>query len=252
MTRPPLAAILLASRVLLAQEFEIASVKPSTPEERSISMSTWPGGRITVTNFTLQQLIQHAYGVQRFQISAGPGWIDSDRYSIEARPPASSESSKFSPSNPKTPPPKEELLMLQALLADRFQLKVHRETKEGTILALVITSKGPKLQPPKNRDDRPLVMYGFDNDAKGARIYYVQGDNATMTLLAQRLADLMGRSVRDETGLAGNFDFKCSFEEDATKAGMVAAMQQLGLKLESRKGPIEMLVIDHAEKPSAN
>jgi uncharacterized protein (TIGR03435 family) len=95
-------------------------------------------------------------------------------------------------------------------------------------------------------------MYGFDNDAKGARIYYVQGDNATMTLLAQRLADLMGRSVRDETGLAGNFDFKCSFEEDATKAGMVAAMQQLGLKLESRKGPIEMLVIDHAEKPSAN
>jgi uncharacterized protein (TIGR03435 family) len=247
-----LVGTLLASAILLAQEFEVASVKPSTPQERSITLSTWPGGRITVTNFTLHQLIEKTYGVEKFQVSGGPAWIDVDRYSIEARPPASSELSKFSPTNPKTPPPQEELLMLQALLADRFQLKLHRETKEGTVLTLVITSKGPKLQPPKNRDDRPLVSSGFDNDVEGKRLYYLQGHNATMPLLAQRLAGLLGRPVHDDTGLAASFDFKFNFDEDETHATMVAAIQQLGLKLEAKKAPIETLVVDHAEKPSAN
>jgi len=91
--------------------------------------------------------------------------------------------------------------MLQSLLASRFQLKFHRETKDAAILVLVVTGKGPKLEPPKNRDDRPLVMVGFDGEVNGPRVYYIAGQNATMPLLAQRLAQMLRRPVRDETSL---------------------------------------------------
>jgi uncharacterized protein (TIGR03435 family) len=245
-------AILLIAGRMFAQEFEVASVKPSTPLERDITLATYPGGRIIVRNFTLKQLMKQAYGVERFQITGGPSWLDTDRYSIEAKPPASSESSRFSPASPKTPPPPEELRMLQSLLVARFQLKFHRETKDASILALVVTGKGPNLEPPKNRDDRPLVMSGFDGDINGPRLYYIAGQNATMPLLAQRLAQMLKRPVRDETALAGNFDFKFNYEQDETDSGLVTAIQKLGLKLESRKAPVEHLVVDHAEKPSAN
>lgn len=238
--------------LLSAQEFEVASVKPSTPQERDISMFTYPGGRITVRNFTLKQLIQVSYEVQNFQISGGPAWAGEAGFTMELKPPASSQSSRFSPSNPKNPPPKEELLMLQALLADRFQLKLHRETREGTVFALVSNGKGRKLQPPKSRDARPLVTMGFEADTDGRRLYFIAGLNATMALLAQRLAGLLRRPVDDETGIAGNFDFKFNYEEDGTDASLVTAMQQIGLKLESKKSSTEFLVIDRAEKPSAN
>jgi len=142
--------------------------------------------------------------------------------------------------------------MLQSLLATRFQLKFHRETKDASTLVLVVTGKRLKLGPPKNRDDRPLVMSGFDGDINGPRLYYLAGQNATMPLLAQRLAQMLRRPVRDETGLAGNFDFKFNYEQDETDSGLVTAIQKLGLKLESRKAPVEHLVVDHAEKPSAN
>jgi uncharacterized protein (TIGR03435 family) len=244
-------AVLFGAARLFAQEFEVASVKPSTPHERDITLATYPGGRITIRNFTLKQLMEQAYGVERFQITGGPSWLDPDRYSIEAKPPASSESRRFSPASPKTPPP-EELRMLQSLLATRFQLKFHRETKDASTLVLVVTGKRLKLGPPKNRDDRPLVMSGFDGDINGPRLYYLAGQNATMPLLAQRLAQMLRRPVRDETGLAGNFDFKFNYEQDETDSGLVTAIQKLGLKLESRKAPVEHLVVDHAEKPSAN
>jgi uncharacterized protein (TIGR03435 family) len=239
-------AILLVAGSVFGQEFEVASVKPSTPQERDISMFTYPGGRIIVRNFTLRQLIEHAYGVERVQVLGGPAWIDTDRYSIEAKPPASSESSRFSPASPKTAPPPEELLMLQSLLAARFQLKLHRETKDAGILALVVTGKGPKLETPKNRDDRPVVMMGVDGD------YYLAGQNATMALLAQRLSQILRRPVRDETNLAGNFDFKFNYDHEDNDASLLTAIQRLGLKLESRKGSVEHLVVDHAEKPTAN
>lgn len=190
----------LVASSLVAQEFEVASVKPSTPQERDISPATYPGGRITIGNFTLKQLIEHAYGVERFQIS---------------------ENSTA-------------------------------KRKEASILALVFTSKGPKLEAPKNRDDRPLVMLGFDGDISGPRLYYIAGQNATMPLLAQRLAQMLRKPVRDETRLSGNFDFKFNYDEDETNASLVAAIQQLGLKLESRKGPVEHLIVDHAEKPTPN
>lgn len=252
MSMPKFGLALFVSSIVIGQTFEVASVKPSTPQERDISLLTYPGGRITVRNFTLKQLIEQAYGVQRFQVS-GPAWIDVDRYSIEARPPAGSESSRFSPADPKTPPPKEELLMLRALLADRFQLKLHRATKEGAVYSLVAGNKGPNLQPAKNTKDRPWVGNGFESDPDGQRrIYYIAGQNASMPLLAERLGSFLRRPVNDDTRLTGSFDFKFTYEEDETFGSIVTAIQSLGLKLESRKGAVETLIVDHAEKPSAN
>jgi uncharacterized protein (TIGR03435 family) len=245
------AIVFLVASGLFGQEFEAASVKPSTPQERDISMFTYPGGRITVRNYTLKQLIQVAWEVQDFQITGGPGWIGQDRFSMELKPPPSSESSKFSPANPKNPPPKEEITMLQNLLADRFQLKLHRDSREGTIYVLVVSGKAQKLEPPKDPNDRPLVMLGF-NDGSGPRSYYLQGINATMKLLAARLAGFLRRPVDEQTGIQGNFDFKFSYEQDETNSALISAVRQIGLKLDARKGPMEILVIDRAEKPSAN
>ena len=249
----PIGAILLISFVLFGQEFEVASVKAANPND-PIDMVASQGGRLTITNFKLTQLIEKAYGVEDFQISGGPVWISQDRYSIIATPPDSSQSRKFSPVKRRDPPPQEELLMLQALLADRFHLKLHLETREGTVYGLVVSSKGPKLRPAKNPDDRPMVGSGFNGDHDSSTVtYYISGQNVSMPFLAAKLAVFVHRPVTDKTGLRGSFDFKLDYAEGNDDVFLFAALQkELGLKLESKKGPIEILVIDHAEKPSAN
>jgi uncharacterized protein (TIGR03435 family) len=114
---------------------ELASLKLSSPDEHVIGMFVYPGGRITVSNYTLRMLIHEAWQVEDFQIDGGPKWADQDRYSIVARPPADSKSSKVNPPNPKLPPPDEERMMLRALLAERFGLVVHEEERDGPVLA---------------------------------------------------------------------------------------------------------------------
>lgn len=246
-------AILVIFPALFLQEFEIASVKPANPSD-PIDMVVSQGGRLTITNFKLSQLIERAYGVEDFQIVGGPVWIRQDRYSIIATPPDSSQSRSFSPVRGRDLPPQEELLMLQALLADRFHLKLHRETKDGTVYALVVSSKGQKLHPAKNPDDRPLVGSGFNGDRDSPIVtYYISGQNVSMPFLAAKLAVFLHRPVTDRTGLTGSFDFKFDYAEGNDNVFLFAALQkELGLKLESKKGPIEILVIDHGEKPSAN
>jgi uncharacterized protein (TIGR03435 family) len=245
-----LAAIFLAGS-LFGQEFEVATVKSSNPRD-GVDMQVSPGGRLTITGFYLSQLIEKAYGVENYQISGGPVWASQDRFSIVATPRESSPLSKFSPAKRRDPPPPEELLMLQALLANRFHLKLHHETKEGAVYVLKVGAKGPRLQPPKNPENPPRVGVGFDSDGDGSRVYYLYGLNATAPVLVKQVARELRRPVTDETGLAANFDFKVNYDQDETGASLITAIQQLGLKLESRKGPIETLVIDHAEKPSAN
>jgi uncharacterized protein (TIGR03435 family) len=234
--------------------FEVASVKPANPQDRSIGMYALPGGRISITMLTLKQLIQEAYSVQPFQISGGPRWIGDDRYDIEAKPPADSLSSKLTTPNPKLPPPHEELLMLQSLL-DRFQLKVHTETKEGPVYELVVADKVPKLQEAKSADDFPVVAYGRTGVPELPD--FMRGTNASMQLFAARLARDFERPVLDKTGLKGSFDFVFKYaqdfsEPDAGPSLFRVIQEQLGLKLVPAKGPVEILVIDRAEKPSDN
>jgi uncharacterized protein (TIGR03435 family) len=262
MKTPALAALgvaVLAVPGLLAQPasglpaFEVASVKPSDPHQRFFEMLTWPGGRITVTMYTLKQLMEEAFSVQPFQISGGPHWIDEDRYDLEARPPASSKSSKANPPFSKLPPNDEQRQMLQTLLADRFQLKYHVETKEGLVYLLVKAKKELKLQSAKNKDDYPWA------GSAGGGVPFahgIRGENISMAQLATRLSGPLGHLVLDQTGIEGSFDFMVEYASDDPNSDVIASIltsiQALGLKLESSKGPVETIVIDHAEKPSAN
>jgi len=198
--------------------------------------------------------MEEAYSVQRFQIAGGPRWIGDDRYSIVAKPPASSKSSKSMPPYPKAPPNEEQLAMLQTLLVDRFHLQFHRETKEGPVFLLTAGNKELKLKPAKSADDYPWIgRVGGGGAVSGNGI---AGTNASMQLLAARLTGYLRRPVLDRTGLKGAFDFHFEYAPDDNQpdviASIFASIQGLGLKLEGAKGPVETLVIDHAEKPAEN
>jgi uncharacterized protein (TIGR03435 family) len=254
----PLAIGIVGSPATLAQSsaaggkrlgFEVASIKASKQGGRGRSLLTDPAGRFTTENATLRAIIVFAFGVRDFQISGGPSWLDSDRFDIVAKP-----------QNRSTPAQVPQ--MVQSLLVDRFKLKFHRETKEMPVFALVVGKNGPKLKPTKPEDDASRSNRGFQG-GRGE----LNALGADMAALATRLSAIVGRPVIDRTGLTGRFDFKLQWEPDTpvqmrSPDGPVAdsehgpsiftAVQQLGLKLENQKAPVEIMVIDSVEKPSAN
>ena len=238
-----------------APAFEVASVKPSNSPTRVFGIFTYPGGRVAGQNRTLQDLMEEAFSVLPFQIVGGANWVREEPYDFEAKPPASSPASRANPPYPKAPPSEEQRQMLQALLADRFHLEYHRETKEGPVYLLVKGNNKLKLQGSKNKDDFPWV-----GGNRGAAIYGdgVAGINVSMRLLAIRLSPYLGRPVLDQTGLEGSFDFKFEYplpsddQHPDVISSIITSIQGIGLKLQTAKGPVETIVIDHAEKPSAN
>jgi uncharacterized protein (TIGR03435 family) len=124
-----------ASGTLFAQPaFDVASVKPADPNGLVVDFRVYPGGRLHITNLSLDAIIQEAFAVKHYQLSGGPGWLKTDLFDIEAR-------AEGDPSRERM------MAMLQTLLAGRFQLKVHRETREGNVYALVVAKGGPKLTP---------------------------------------------------------------------------------------------------------
>jgi uncharacterized protein (TIGR03435 family) len=144
--------------------------------------------------------------------------------------------------------------MLCALLVDRFHLAVHAETKEGRVFALELGNKGPKLVDARDKDAYPVVSYGRTGAAE--RPDFIEGQNASMALFAERLSRELYCPVLDQTGLKGTFDFKFEYAADlsepAAGPSLFSAIQQLGLKLAPTRGPVLHLVIDHAERPSGN
>ena len=144
--------------------------------------------------------------------------------------------------------------MLRTLLADRFRLTVHEETKEGPVFALVLGGEGPKLTGAKDKNAFPVVAYGRTGIPE--RPDFLQGINASMERFAVRLAAFLDRPVLDQTGLKGTFDFRFeymrSLVESAGGPSLTSAIQDLGLKLVATKGPVVRLVIDQAVKPSEN
>ncbi len=234
------ASLILMSSAIFGQAtvqtpaFEVASIRPSDPGDVGNQAFSSPGGRFTAINDTLKSLIRFAYGLQDYQVSGASGWMDSAAYDIKAK----AENDTVSDFRP----------LLQALLADRFQLKFHRETKELPIYALMVGKTGPRLH----------AVNGA-GPGVGMRKGRFNGRGADMPTLASVLSGQLGRLVLDRTGVSGFYDFTLTFEPDdsrtADTAGpslFTALQEQLGLKLESQKGPVETLVIDHAEKPSAN
>lgn len=246
--------------------FEVASIRPSANYDGRIFIQIEPGGGLRTTGANLRYLLSLAYDVYAFRVSGGPGWIDSDRFDILAKPERvaasynTTEDSRNMTDSQRKTAQEQVRLRLQALLADRFQLVIHRETKEGAVYALVVGKNGAKLQ----------QADGKEEGRRGLRPERGQmtGNVASLEMLVTALSNQLGRPVLDRTGLKGNFDFKLEWTPDAAQAApgadapplpdpsgpslFTAIQEQLGLRLESQKGPVEMIVIDRVARPSEN
>lgn len=239
----------------VAPAFEVASVKPSAMNSRSIGMGffTYPGGRVVGSMVKLDYLIQIAFNLQPFQLEGGPGWIHTDRFDLEARPPAGSRSSRANPADSKLPPNEEQRAMLQALLEDRFQLRFHRETREGPVY--VMTRNGKPLGLRQAADPNAYPWVGSVAGAAIARDG-LKARNASMLLLTERIGVYLERPVIDRTELPGAYDFEFALPpgEPApdTVTDIIDSLRALGLKLDSAKAPVEKFLIDGASKPAAN
>lgn len=198
---------------------------------------------MVVTNQPLDILVREAYHVQPYQIVGAPTWFSTDRFDITAT--AAGD------------PSREQMMgMLRALLEDRFHVKVHRETREGKVYALVVAKSGSKLKEPVSSDPPGIRVHRLDPPERTSLTYVWVGSRVPVASLVERLSANLEAAVLDRTGIAGDHDFRLEFAPDdpaATGPSIFAATQeQLGLKLDITKGPIETLVIDHAEKPSGN
>jgi uncharacterized protein (TIGR03435 family) len=206
--------------------FDVASIKPGDPSFREIRLQVLPAG-VSGRNVTLKDCIQRAYGVQHFQISA-PGWESTERYMIEAR-----ASTRVSSEQLK--------LMLRALLADRFKLELHIEKKDLLVYAL-LPGRRPLLQESRPDEERTLRL---EKDALVAKCVSMPELAQELTLL--RPLNHLDHPVVDATEIEGTFNFTLG------NSDIVSALsQQLGLRLLLKKAPIDVLMVDHAERPSAN
>lgn len=239
-----------------AQSFEVVSIKPSDPASQGTRIGIAPGGIFQARGVTLKALIRQAYDVRDFQISGAPGWIDAERYDIEGKGngPEVSEADLIKMTDEQRNQFQQQMLgKLRALLADRFQLKIHQETKELPVYALVISKSGLKIV--KKADNfTPQSGLSLRRNAEGKT--ELKGTDAPMGFLTEELSKQVGRRVIDKTELKGNFDFQMTFAPDLADSDgpsiFTAVEQQLGLKLEPQRGPVELLVIDRVERPSAN
>jgi uncharacterized protein (TIGR03435 family) len=253
MTRALLTAVslLVALNGALAQPtpqaFEVVSIKQSTEPEGSSNWHSSPAGSLRMHNQTLKALIRIAYKVRDAQVSGGPKWLDSDRYHIDAKASGPASDSQL-------------MILLQSLLAERFKLALHREQKPLPGYALTVAKGGVKMQRAE------LGGPSRSNSNRG----HMTATGLSMERFAQTLWGMTGSPVSDETHLSGVFNFTLDWtrEEDrpiipgdtpapvaaadpSAPPNIFAALQdQLGLKLEPRKIPMEILIIDHAEKPA--
>jgi len=266
-------------------QYEVASIKLNKSGDGRVMIGMQPGGRFTASNVTVRMLIRNAYQLQDSQLVGGPDWLTTDHFDIAAK----AEDGAVSGPPPPLGQPGPIQLMLRSLLADRFKLVVHNEDKEMPIFALVLNRPDGKLGPQltKSAVDCAAIMgrgrgaaptpppppgqampcgirMGFGNMVVGA---------APMAQIAASLSQFAGRIVVDKTGLAGAYDMNLTWTPDnlpQRPAGapeplvngvpvdpngpslFTAVQEQLGLKLDSQRSPIKVLVIDRAEHPVEN
>jgi uncharacterized protein (TIGR03435 family) len=260
-----------------APGFEVASIKAhkSTGTMEMSRLFYTPSG-LTATNVTLQTLIRDVYRVQESQISGAPNWLNSEKYDVDARmeKSAADELRKLDPMQSLP----ERQRMLQALLADRLKLTLHRETKELPVYALAIAENGPKIQEAKPGDAYTNGIQGPDGRPGGPGNIrmgrgMLTGQALSMADFVRALSEQLGRPVLDKTGLTGKYDLALQWTPSEGELPMLsrtegtpsapnfappgsaiftAIQDQLGLELESQDSPVETLVIDHVEKPSEN
>jgi uncharacterized protein (TIGR03435 family) len=229
--------------------FEVVSIKPSDPNDGVRGFQT-RGRRIRAVNETMNDLISFSYGIHVRQIAGGPPWFATDRYFIEGVPDTEGQ-----------PNLKQFRSMVQKLLADRFNLKVHNEQRELSVYALTVGKGGPKMTKSLGNPDGPP-------DDQFSRSAWLRETNTTMAEFAKGLQFVLDKPVVDHTGLVGRWDFRVQWTPDESQfGGMVpppsgnpnappglftAIQEQIGLKLELVKEPADVLVVDHVERPSPN
>ncbi|MBI4906421.1 MAG: TIGR03435 family protein [Acidobacteria bacterium] len=255
-----LAAFIACAALAPAQKtFDVASIKPNASNDNRVMIRVEPGGNFSASGVTLKMLIGQAFGVRDHQIVNAPGWAAAERYDIRAK----------AEGLPDRVPPEVLRPMIRALLEDRFQLKTHTDTKELPVYALVVGKNGPKLKKSEGGEQRQMVRMGRGQ---------INASSVSMAQLAQQLAQALGRSVIDKTELQGSYEVTLEWTPEAGHGGggpfgggapppnpdavagaggsgptiFTAVQEQLGLRLESSKGPVEILVIDNAAKPSEN
>jgi uncharacterized protein (TIGR03435 family) len=219
-------------------KFEVAAIKHSEADDSS-SSSHFRNGRISIDNMSLKQIVMSAYNVQAFQLN-GPSWIETERYNIDAKAETKVEDKQLRE-------------MMQSMLADRFKLALHHEEKQWPGYAMVVAKSGLKIKPTEGE--------GSGMNTNNTKL---TAKHANMKRLADWASRVLGQPVNDETGINDSFDFTLEFarerrrDADADSGAstlpsiFTAFTEQLGLKLESRKIPIDILIIDHIEKPTEN
>lgn len=263
LTAAVLCALTLAGAAQQAPRFEVASVKPTLGSSGAYTWWLQPSGRVVATNSSLRQLIVNAYDVTHDRLLGGPDWIGSDRFDVLASAPAGTSESTM-------------LTMLQTLLADRFKLVLRKEARERAVYSLVIAQNDGRsdkaLLPVDCKTDSKAVVRKGDAPAcswlligkAGTGMVTYQSGGVNLDELAKTLTQRVGRPVINRTGLAGEFQFELSWLQDMQAAAaapaaandgpslFTALQEQLGLKLESSRGPVELLVIDSVERPTPN
>jgi uncharacterized protein (TIGR03435 family) len=236
--------IVVAAYGVFAQEptaprsFEVASIKPNALGGGQVHMHNSPGRM--AAQMTTKDLIQQAFGLKEFQVSGGPAWLGRDNYDVVA-----------TTATPVVLTGKVLQPYLQSLLADRFHLKYHRETKEFPVYWLVAAKNGIKLTPHTGEGQE-----GHSSNGDGIN-ERMTGTKLSMPAFASFLASRLDRPVIDHTGIKGEFDIRLEWSpdqsSDAPRPSVFTALQeQLGLRLEANKGPVEILVVDSVETPSEN
>jgi uncharacterized protein (TIGR03435 family) len=262
----------LALGLLHAQaqpSFEVASIKPNKSADRGVRIENQPG-RFRAVNVSLKFLIEFAYDLKDTQLAGATGWISSENYDVDAKVEAAAGQEHTIGSDEEL---EQRRQMLQSLLADRFKLALRRESKELPVYALVVAKSGAKLHESAALKDEP--------GKPGARMARMDRGVLTMNsvpiaMLCDALSRISGRNVIDNTGLKGNYDIALKWTPDESQGQMLKGLgdgdkrdapppsdatgpsiftaleEQLGLKLESQKAPVDTFAIEHVERPSAN
>jgi uncharacterized protein (TIGR03435 family) len=249
----PILGILLSLPSAHAQSFEVAAIRPAVPGTRGYGIQFTPGRRVLLKNVTLAFLVQSAWDVRDFQLSGATGWMNSERFDIEAKLDADVPDTAERLPQVRT--------AIQKLLADRFNLVSHRETKEMPVYALTIAKEGSRMKSSAAETQSSIMKNGSK----------IEAQHASMADLARVLSNIVERPVLDRTAIATFSDFTLQWTPDLTEAPatkdaqnpappsladgpslFTAIREQLGLRLEPQKGPVNIVVIDRAEKPSEN
>ena len=240
-----------------APGFDVSTVKPShaTDGHTHVYRHTDDGGFETI-NISLKGLLAFAYDLPETRVIGGPAWLDSDKWDVQAKASAEVDAAIHKLSGDESKAAKQK--MVQALLAERFKLTAHQETRELPVYALVVAKGGPKFE--------KTEANGTDIGTGNSHIKIHGGDS--VEILAEQLAKVLGRVVLDKTGIQGRYDITLRWtpenglpdkvngastpEETNGPSIFTAVQEQLGLRLDPQKGPVGVLVVDRAEMPTEN